>query len=68
MKRIEKFNAFQTKVGGLCSVPPPNGNLALIAKNILWKREKSWIYQCHTQMLEVNFFPSFQRRKQTPFP
>lgn len=25
----EKFNAFQTIVGGLCLVPPPYGNLAL---------------------------------------
>lgn len=33
---------------------PHMGILLCIVKNILWKREKSWIYQCHTQMREVN--------------
>ena len=33
---------------------PHMGILLCIVKNILWKREKSWIYQCHTQMQEVN--------------
>ena len=44
---------------------PHMGILLCIVKNILWKREKSWIYQCHTQMREVNLTSFLLSKKET---